>query len=125
MKKLLLASLLGTLFSAAALAASNCDKPINDFDGLYCLNKVYNEADRELNEKYGLLAGQLDAEGKAKLKRGQIAWIKNRNTSCSRHEGDEFFVNLECATRETISRAEFLQSRLRECTSTGCQNSRL
>ncbi|NML16135.1 lysozyme inhibitor LprI family protein [Azohydromonas caseinilytica] len=125
MKKPLFTSFLGALFSAGCLAASNCDKPVNDFDGLYCLNKVYNEADRELNEKYGQLAGQLDAEGKAKLKRGQIAWMRNRNSQCSRHEGHEFFVNLECATRETISRAEFLQSRLRECSSTGCQSSRL
>lgn len=48
MKKLLITLLLGT----ASLSYSNsaCDAPKNDFDGLYCLNKVYQEADKELNE---------------------------------------------------------------------------
>src|SRR5690606_2297682 len=75
-----------------ALANSNCDKPINDFDGLYCLNKVYGEADKELNERYQELVPLLDAPGKAALKRGQIAWMKQRNSQCSRREGNSFFV---------------------------------
>ncbi|AVP96955.1 hypothetical protein C7S18_06970 [Ahniella affigens] len=112
-------------FSTAALANSACDQPRDDFDGLYCLNKVYQEADKELNENYKALVGQLDADGKAKLKKGQIAWIKERNSECSRKDDTGFYVNLSCATEKTISRAQFLKDRSRECVSSGCMNSKL
>lgn len=111
--------------SSAALANSACDQPRDDFDGLYCLNKVYQEADKELNENYKALVGQLDADGKAKLKKGQIAWIKTRNSECSRKDDSGFYVNLSCATETTISRAQFLKDRSRECVSSGCMNSKL
>jgi uncharacterized protein YecT (DUF1311 family) len=123
MKRLLLAALL--CVSGAAFANSACDKPKNDFDGLYCLNKVYQEADHELNENYQKLAAKLDADGKKALKKGQLAWIRNRNESCSKLETGRFFVDLQCATGTTISRAQFLQDRTRECVSSGCQNSKL
>lgn len=111
--------------AGAAQANSACDKPQKDFDGLYCLNKVYQEADKELNDNYGKLAGKLDADGKQRLKAGQLRWIEERNDSCSRREGTAFFVNLQCATGTTIRRAQFLQDRVRECVSAGCQNSKL
>jgi uncharacterized protein YecT (DUF1311 family) len=106
-------------------ANSNCDKPRNDFDGMYCLNKVYQEADKELNENYKKLSAKLDTSGKAALKTGQLGWISDRNSSCSRTESSGFYVNLNCATEKTISRAQFLQDRVRECASAGCQNSKL
>lgn len=123
MKKILLAVLVS--FPASAFAETACDRPHDDFDGLYCLNKVYQEADRELNENYKKLTTKLDNNGKAALKTGQLAWIEKRNSDCSRREGDSFFVNLSCATNTTIKRSQFLQDRLRECASTGCQNSKL
>lgn len=123
MKRLVLAVLLCA--AGAAQANSACDKPQKDFDGLYCLNKVYQEADKELNDNYGKLAGKLDADGKKRLKTGQLAWIEERNGSCSRREGNAFFVNLECATGTTIKRSQFLQDRIRECASAGCQDSKL
>jgi uncharacterized protein YecT (DUF1311 family) len=123
MKRLMLAILLCA--TGAAQANSACDKPKNDFDGLYCLNKVYQEADKELNDNYGKLAAKLDADGKERLKAGQLGWIEQRNNSCSKREGDAFFVNLQCATRTTIQRSQFLQDRVRECVSAGCQNSKL
>lgn len=123
MKKLLLALLV--CCAGPAMANSACDKPRNDFDGLYCLNKVYQEADKELNENFKKLNGKLNAEGKQSLKSGQLAWIKQRNESCSKREGSAFYVNLDCATSTTIERSQFLQNRLRECSSTGCQNSQL
>ena len=110
---------------SAAFANSACDKPVNDFDGLYCLNKVYQEADKELNDNYSKLNGKLDSEGKKALKAGQLAWMRERNQNCSRHEGDQFYVNLDCAADTTIKRSQFLQDRLRECLSSGCQNSKL
>ena len=123
MKKFMLALLV--LASGSAFANSACDTPRNDFDGLYCLNKVYQEADKELNANYKKLSAQLDASGKQKLKSGQLAWIANRNQNWSKREASGLYVNLDCATQTTIERAQFLQDRVRECVSAGCQNSKL
>lgn len=123
MKRIILALLLSA--SGAAFANSACDQPKNDFDGLYCLNKVYQEADKELNANYQKLTPKLDADGKKALKQGQLAWIQDRNKSCSKAEADRFYVDLQCASSKTIARAQFLQDRVRECTSAGCQNSKL
>lgn len=123
MKKLILALLLCA--SGTAMANSACDTPRNDFDGLYCLNKVYQEADKELNANYKNLAARLDANGRQTLKSGQLSWINERNQSCSKKDGSGFYVNLDCATSTTIKRAQFLQDRVRECASSGCQNSKL
>jgi uncharacterized protein YecT (DUF1311 family) len=123
MKHLLLVTLLSA--SGAVAANSACDTPKNDFDGLYCLNKVYQEADKELNTHYKKLQGQLDSNGKSALKAGQLAWIETRNTNCSKHEADGFYVNLDCATNTTVERLRFIQDRSRECVSSGCQNSKL
>jgi uncharacterized protein YecT (DUF1311 family) len=123
MKRLVLALFLCS--STAAFADSACDKPRDDFDGLYCLNKVYLEADKELNENYKKLIAKLDKEGKSTLKNTQLSWIEERNSECSRREGQKFFVNLSCAADMTIRRAQFLQDRYRECISSGCQTSKL
>lgn len=123
MKKMLFALLFCN--SWTVFANSACDVPKNDFDGLYCLNKVYQEADKELNENYKKLNSKLDSEGKKPLKSGQLSWMEDRNSSCSKREGAAFFVNLDCATNTTIKRSQFLQDRIRECASSGCQNSRL
>ena len=113
-------------FSSGAFANSACDKPRDDFDGLYCMNKVYQQADAELNANYKKLLGKLDANGTATLKKSQLAWMEERNSSCSKRDSSQgFFVNLNCATKQTIGRAQFLQDRYRECVSSGCQNSKL
>lgn len=125
MKRWMIALLLCAPAPGAAFANSACDKPVNDFDGLYCLNKVYQEADKELNENYKKLNDKLDDAGKKSLKAGQLAWMRERNQNCSRHEGEQFYVNLDCAADTTINRSQFLQGRLRECLSSGCQNSKL
>ncbi|TXI45967.1 lysozyme inhibitor LprI family protein [Methylophilus sp.] len=111
--------------SGAAFANSACDKPRDDFDGLYCLNKVYQEADKELNENFKKLNSKLDSDGKKALKSGQLSWMSERNSSCSKRDGEGFFVNLNCASSTTIKRSQFLQDRIRECLSSGCQNSKL
>lgn len=125
MKKTLLALSLILASMAAAHAQTNCDKPRNDFDGLYCLNKVYLEADKDLNDNYKKLVAKLDEEGKKTLRNTQRAWIEQRDANCSRREGNNFFVNLSCAADTTIERAHFLQDRYRECVSSGCLNSKL
>ena len=122
---LLLLSALSLSFSAGAFANSACDKPRNDFDDLYCLNKVYLEADKELNKNYGELVRMLDADGKKALKSGQLAWIRSRNEECSYSNAKGFYVNLVCATDTTVERGRFVSDRLRECKSAGCMNSKL
>ena len=123
MKKTIIALLLCA--STHASANSACDVPRNDFDGLYCLNKVYQEADKELNENYKKLNSKLDSDGKNSLKSSQLSWMEHRNNNCSKRESNQFYVNLNCATSTTIQRSQFLQDRIRECASSGCQNSKL
>lgn len=113
------------VFSGAALADSACDHVQNNFDGMYCLNKIYQQADADLNQTYGKLAHKLDQTGKERLKDGQLAWIKTRDSQCSKLDGDDFYVNLACATSITIKRTQFLRNRYRECISSGCMNSKL
>lgn len=118
-------SLILLALSASALANSACDKPKNDFDDLYCLNKVYSQADKDLNESYGELAKMLDADGKKQLKSGQLSWMRRRNADCSYSDSRGFFVNLDCAAQTTIERLQFINDRKRECKSAGCMNSKL
>lgn len=125
MRRLIIALLCLLPLSLTAAQSSNCDRPRNDFDGLYCLNKVYQESDKELNAAFGKLNRSLNAEGKAMLKRGQLQWIRERNDRCSERRDGEFLVNLNCATKMTVQRLQFLQARQRECTSGGCRNSQL
>ena len=125
MKKIVIALLLASGAGMALAAGDQCDKPRNGFDDLYCLNKVYAQADKELNRLYGSLSKRLNAQDRASLKQGQLQWMRTRNSSCSRNEDDRFFVDLACATRTTIERAQFLQDRERECISSGCRSSLL
>lgn len=105
--------------------ADNCDKPRDDFDGLYCLNKIYQEADKELNVAYKELREHLNEEQKGKLKRSQISWMKKRNSNCSFKKDGSFFVSLGCTTQTTVARTNELKARTRECKATGCQSSKL
>ncbi|MCI5220294.1 MAG: DUF1311 domain-containing protein [Candidatus Electrothrix sp. LOE2] len=118
--------LLCVLLPNLVLANSNCDNPRNDFDGLYCLNKIYLQADKELNQAYAELKDLLDDQGKKLLKKGQLTWIGSRDSECSYRDNRRgFFVNLDCAAKTTIERTQFLIDRKRECLSSGCLNSRL
>ena len=113
------------MFPMLSWGAQNCDKPNNDFDDLYCLTKVYLEADKELNSSYVKLTKRLNTSQKSKLKRGQLAWIRERNDQCSYNNDEGFFVNMDCATRTTTSRVNFLNERVRECSAGSCRDSRL
>jgi uncharacterized protein YecT (DUF1311 family) len=105
--------------------ASNCDNPQQNFDKVYCLNKVYMEADTELNTQYKILYTKLDHNAKNMLKNTQLQWIQERNQTCTREDANKYYADLECLTSSTILRTQFLQNRIRECKSTGCQNSKI
>ena len=105
--------------------ADNCDNPRDDFDGLYCLNKIYHEADKELNLSYKELRSFLSDEEKELLKVTQIKWIKQRNKECSLKKDGKFYVSLRCTTKTTVDRTNEIRDRIRECKATGCQASKL
>jgi uncharacterized protein YecT (DUF1311 family) len=89
------------------------------------VNKIYIQADKDLNTAYKKLRDQLDQEGKKLLKTGQVKWIESRNNQCSYRNENGFFVNLRCAADTTIERTKFLEDRYRECISAGCMKSKL
>ncbi len=68
-----LAFIVAVLTAGPVMANSVCDKPRDDFDGLYCLNKVYQQADADLNATYGQLKPKLDSSGQAALRAGQLS----------------------------------------------------
>ncbi len=122
MKKITLVIL--SVLSTSVLA-DNCDKPRDDFDGLYCLNKIYQESDKELNEAYTQLRKYLSPQEKSQLKKTQIKWIKQRNNNCSVRKNSHFYVSLSCTNKTTVSRTNTLKDRIRECKATGCLSSKL
>jgi uncharacterized protein YecT (DUF1311 family) len=109
----------------AATTWADCNKTTSDYDVVYCGTKLYLQADKELNDVYQKLVGKLNTDGKKLLKTGQLAWIESRNRQCTETRSDSILVDLDCATRTTVERTQFLTDRQRECLSTGCMNSKL
>lgn len=113
------------MFLTNTAIADNCNNPRDDFDSLYCLNKIYQQADKDLNSSYKKLKKALRKNGRRKLRSAQRQWIKKRNNNCSFRRNGMFFVSLSCTTKLTIERTNELQNRIRECKATGCQPSKL
>src|SRR5262249_21919345 len=100
-----------------APAWGDCEKTKTGYDAVYCGLKIYLQADRELNDAYQKLVGKLNAEGKQSLKTAQLAWIDARTKDCTEGRADAILVDLDCATRTTVERTQFLNERYRECVS--------
>jgi len=115
---------LAVVFPLGAHAAG-CAKPRNAFDQVYCVGSQFSQADRDLNQEYTVLRAHLNPTQQTSLKNGQVAWIKRRDNQCSEEKSNGYFVNLGCAIDMTQQRMTFLQERERECTSTGCVDSKL
>ena len=110
----------GILLSGVAFA-DNCENARNTYDNVYCTNKLYADADHELNQNYQKLRGLLNTEQKTTLKRSQLAWIRSRDAQCV--EGNS--IDVGCRLSTTQDRNTWLRERLRECKTVGCMNSRL
>lgn len=123
MKKIGLALILAGV--SFGVQAAGCGTPRNAFDQVYCTSNLFSQADRDLNQAYGSLRKQLQPAQQEKLKKGQLNWIKQRDEECSYEKPSGYFVNLTCAVRYTQERMAFLKERERECTSTGCVESKL
>ncbi|WP_397458773.1 lysozyme inhibitor LprI family protein [Pseudomonas asplenii] len=116
--------LIAVVFPLGAHAAG-CAKPRNAFDQVYCVGNLFSQADRDLNQEYTALRKHLNPTQQTTLKNSQLVWIKQRDNQCSEEKSNGYFVNLDCAVDMTQQRMTFLQKRERECTSTGCIESRL
>ena len=103
--------------------ANNCENPRNTYDEVYCLNKVFASADRELNQNYQKLRGHLNQRQKNILKTAQLSWIRERDARCSDDEIQTVYVR--CNLSETTSRNAWLRERIRECQTIGCQTQKL
>ncbi|WP_296257840.1 MULTISPECIES: lysozyme inhibitor LprI family protein [unclassified Pseudomonas] len=123
MRKISIALL--TVLFPLGVQAAGCAQPRNAFDQVYCVSNLFSQADRDLNQEYTALRKHLNPTQQSALKAGQVAWIKQRDNDCSEEKSSGYFVNLACAVETTQQRMAFLQERERECTSTGCVDSKL
>ena len=115
--------LIPLLLAAAPLAAwaDQCDNPRNEFDAVYCMNKVYASADKDLNTNYQALRARLSNADKNTLRRAQIRWIRERDNQCVDGKG----IDVRCRLEMTQQRNHWLLERLRECKTVGCKPSEL
>ncbi|RJF71780.1 DUF1311 domain-containing protein [Deinococcus cavernae] len=107
--------------TGSAQAQQSCDFPVGTFDQVYCVNKVTLQADAEMNVAYQKLLKKLTAAQQQTLRQTQRAWMAKRDRDCV----DGYTVYVNCTHDMTVSRLNFLNDRLRECNSSGCQPSKL
>ena len=105
--------------------ADNCNTERNTFDMFYCKDKVYQQADKDLNTAYQDLSARLSGKDKATLKSVQLAWMRSRDSECIKEENGELVLYVNCRLNKTTDQTNFLNERIRECKSTGCQPRRL
>jgi uncharacterized protein YecT (DUF1311 family) len=115
----------GLSIASVSAFADNCDNARNTFDEFYCKDKLYIQADKDLNTAYGELMRALPNASKKTLKSVQLEWMRGRDSQCIEERDDEIVLFVNCRLNKTIEQTNFLQDRLRECKSTGCQPSRL
>jgi uncharacterized protein YecT (DUF1311 family) len=112
--------------TGTAQAQNNCNTPGNSFEDVYCLSKVFVKADDDLNTVYQKLLKRLSPVAQATLRRTQRAWLSARNTDCTENDAKlGAVIYMDCAVDRTTSRSNFLNDRLRECLSSGCQPAKL
>ena len=105
--------------------ADNCDHTRNSYDAVHCSDKVYVNADNELNQNYQQLRSKLNPQQKNILKRSQLAWIKDRDQSCSGESNVGTVIYTNCQLEKTQERNSWIRERLRECKTIGCKTSAL
>lgn len=109
------------LLLPSAHAMTACKIPSNDFNGLRCLSKLYQETDIALNSSYIELVGKLDLESKATLKESQLNWIRQRDNQCGAGKSYRFLVDMDCSIKITKERTNHLQSLHRKCNGYDCR----
>lgn len=112
-------------FTVAAGAGQDCDQARNEFDRFACLHQANQAAEQALGASYQELILLLDADGRARLRSHQLAWIRTRNAQCSQRKGTSVLVDPHCLTEVTEARIRFLQERIGECKGAGCRTDKL
>ena len=123
MKKMLFA--LSCFAFSGLVFAENCDHVRNTYDAVHCDNKVYANADNELNRNYQDLRKKLNTQQKNILKHSQLAWIRDRDRSCSGDSNAGEVIYTRCQLQKTQERNSWLTERIRECKTIGCKTSAL
>lgn len=118
-------TVLSFILLGGAHAQQSCNYPRGTFDQVYCDAKVLVRADDELNATYQKLLKRLTPAAQQTLRQNQRAWMKQRDSNCVSADGNGTIVYSDCAVRETTERLNFLNDRLRECLSSGCQPKKL
>lgn len=115
----------GLTLPGAAGAQNNCDGSLSDFDAVYCYQKLYVQADRDLNAVYTRLLVVLPVGARERLRAAQRTWIRQRDTASVLTRDGFTYVSVDRATEMTVARTNELTDRLRECQSSGCRLSLL
>ncbi|MCL6416803.1 lysozyme inhibitor LprI family protein [Aestuariirhabdus sp. Z084] len=79
-----------------------CVSPRNYYDRVYCSSKVYNLLDTSLNERYIALRKTLSDGQKQRLKKVQVAWIRERDDQCASIQEDSVIMDLGCTKARTV-----------------------
>jgi len=106
-------------------AKADCSQLTEPFDQVYCDIQVFHQADHQLNVDYSDLHKILNPAEQTSLAHGEIAWIKDRDQTCTESQDGYNFVAMDCAVDMTNQRDSFLKDRARECASTGCVDSEI
>lgn len=109
----------------AAWAGEDCDQAQSDFDRYACLHRANQAAEQALGASYQELILLLDADGRARLRSHQLAWLRTRNAQCSQRKGTSVLIDPRCLTEVTEARTRFLQERIGECKGAGCRTDKL
>lgn len=115
------AILMGCLWAASGYAGKqDCAEAVSTAEMQTCANRLYQEADAELNQVYRQLIAQLSAQRKTQLKASQQAWIafrdKNAAFAAGIAEGGSMasIVEVTELTAMTRSRTEQLRTYLKQ-----------
>ena len=67
----------------------------------------------------------LPSSARPTLKSVQLDWMRERDRASIDKRDGEIVLYVNCRLNRTVNQTNFLNDRLRECKSTGCQPSRL
>ena len=85
-----------------------CVNPRNYYDNVYCSAKIYNLLDNALNKAYIDVRKMLTSEQKKSLKKVQLAWLHERDDTCSKLEDGSIVMNLGCTKNRTVESLYYL-----------------
>ena len=107
------------VFSTTPLLAE-CKSSSDDFNGLICLGDIYKKEDAELNSAYSKLVAALDPEGRSRVRKHQLDWIRLRDAQCGIQNAHQHLFDMYCAIGITKERRMQLQELYSSCEASEC-----